>query len=106
MKPNQSFQEAFKPNSFQTANDSKLFQNTLQNNSDYKRKLYESYYKVQPEEKGDVESGSSQRKSCCCNPRVCWWEPPRENLPLDFCRDTSLHGLKYISQPQRHLTER
>ncbi|CAG7733824.1 unnamed protein product [Allacma fusca] len=35
-----------------------------------------------------------------------WWEPSSESVPFEFCRDTSLHGLKYIYQPQRHLTER
>lgn len=59
------------------------------------------------DEPDDVEKGSSTKKAnCCCNARLCWWEPPKQSLPLDFCRDTSLHGLKYISQPQRHITER
>ena len=37
---------------------------------------------------------------------VWWYEPKEETLPFEFCRDTSLHGLKYILQPQRHLSER
>ncbi|CAL8093922.1 unnamed protein product [Orchesella dallaii] len=35
-----------------------------------------------------------------------WWDPPQNSLPVEFCQDTSLHGLKYIGQPQRHLSER
>src|SRR5665811_996626 len=37
---------------------------------------------------------------------ISWWEPPEENLSSEFCRDTSLHGLKYITQSKRHLSER
>ncbi len=30
---------------------------------------------------------------------------PKE-VAADFCAETSLHGLKYIGQKKRHLTER
>jgi len=53
-----------------------------------------------------TETGTLIRNEGCCNNKVCWWEPPLECLPLDFCNNTSLHGLKYISQSKRHLSER
>lgn len=37
---------------------------------------------------------------------VQWWNPEEESMPIDFCRDTSLHGLKYIGQQNRHISER
>lgn len=47
-------------------------------------------------------------RKCCESTKICWWEPDPEypNSTVDFCLDTSLHGMKYICQPQRHLTER
>lgn len=35
-----------------------------------------------------------------------WWEPSEESLIASFCRDSSIHGLPFIVQPKRHLTER
>ncbi len=29
-----------------------------------------------------------------------------ENLPMDFCKNSSLHGLKYIGERRQHLVER
>ncbi|ODM96336.1 Pickpocket protein 28 [Orchesella cincta] len=63
-----------------------------------------------------VTEGSVRRKyrdsvlssKCCESTKLCWWEPDPEypSSTVDFCLDTSLHGMKYICQPQRHLTER
>lgn len=29
-----------------------------------------------------------------------------ENLPMDFCKNSSLHGLKYIGERRQHFVER
>ena len=61
-------------------------------------------------------SGSFRKKSfadkvpprCCGSTRICWWEPDMSDVndTVDFTQETSLHGLKFICQPQRHLIER
>ncbi|CAL8072486.1 unnamed protein product [Orchesella dallaii] len=48
-------------------------------------------------EKAYLESGS-------CNWE--WYDPPENAIPVNFCLDTSLHGLKYLGQTRRHLCER
>ncbi|CAL8128762.1 unnamed protein product [Orchesella dallaii] len=50
--------------------------------------------------RGDGESGG------CCSWKFCWWNPPQEALVSEFFNESSLHGLKYIGQPKRHITER
>lgn len=35
-----------------------------------------------------------------------WYSPPEQSAPVQFCLDTSLHGLKYLGQPERHIFER
>lgn len=49
----------------------------------------------------DTESVTGERFE-----NVGWWEPPQDSFPVEFCQDTSLHGLKYIGQSRRHLSER
>ncbi len=59
------------------------------------------------EDTADEDDGESKAKGGgCCDSKICWWEPPLECLPLDFCSNTSLHGLKYLGQSKRHLSER
>ncbi len=47
-------------------------------------------------------------EKCCASTRLCWWEPDSEDVSntVDFSQETSLHGLKFICQSQRHLAER
>jgi len=40
------------------------------------------------------------------NSHIMWWNPKSDILPTQFCLDSSLHGLKYWCQPQRHILER
>ncbi len=35
-----------------------------------------------------------------------WYNPSEDNIPVSFCTDSSLHGLKYIGQHKRHTVER
>jgi hypothetical protein len=28
------------------------------------------------------------------------------DLPFEFCRESSLHGLRFVGQPKRHIVER
>lgn len=35
-----------------------------------------------------------------------WYNPPENGAPAQFCFDTTLHGLKYLGQPGRHVFER
>jgi hypothetical protein len=32
--------------------------------------------------------------------------PGKKYLPAEFCMESSLHGLKFIGQPKRHIVER
>ncbi|XP_035705890.1 pickpocket protein 28-like isoform X2 [Folsomia candida] len=45
---------------------------------------------------------------CCAATKLCWWDPDMDDIndTVDFTQETSLHGLKFLCQPQRHLTER
>jgi len=52
------------------------------------------------------EDGSPSLSPGWCDKKLCWYQPRLESLPLDFCNNTSLHGLKYLGQSKRHLTER
>jgi len=68
------------------------------------------------ESNGESDGGRLRRKSladkvadkCCGSTVICWWEPDMDDVndTVDFSLETSLHGLKYICQPQRHLVER
>jgi len=54
-----------------------------------------------------VTTGSIRRKyrdsilntKCCESTKLCWWEPDPEypSSTVDFCLDTSLHGMKVCS---------
>ncbi len=35
-----------------------------------------------------------------------WYNPSVDSVPVSFCMDTSLHGLKYMGQQKRHIFER
>lgn len=35
-----------------------------------------------------------------------WWQPEQDSIPAQFLDSSSMHGLKYISQPKRHAIER
>ncbi len=35
-----------------------------------------------------------------------WYDPPEDSAPVKFCMDTSLHGLQYLGQRNRHICER
>jgi hypothetical protein len=35
-----------------------------------------------------------------------WWEPDNERNLAEFCMQTSIHGLKYLGEPRRHICER
>lgn len=35
-----------------------------------------------------------------------WYNPPEDSIPVEFCLETSLHGLKYMGQQKRHIFER
>lgn len=35
-----------------------------------------------------------------------WWQPDQESIPAQFLEASSMHGLKYVSQPKRHILER
>jgi len=37
---------------------------------------------------------------------IWWWEPSKQKLPVEFCKESSMHGLYHIVQSKRHLTER
>jgi hypothetical protein len=38
--------------------------------------------------------------------RVRWWEPDHERNLAQYCMSTSIHGLKYLGEPKRHIFER
>jgi len=35
-----------------------------------------------------------------------WWEPDNERNLAEYCMQTSVHGLKYLGEPRRHISER
>lgn len=35
-----------------------------------------------------------------------WYDPPEDSVPVVFCVNTSLHGLRYLGQKKRHICER
>lgn len=37
---------------------------------------------------------------------IGWWQPPKKSLFFEYLENSSMHGLKYIAQPKRHLSER
>jgi len=37
---------------------------------------------------------------------IWWWQPNKKSLFVEFCNETSAHGLKYVTKPRRHLSER
>lgn len=42
------------------------------------------------------------------NMEGCWGDEPtgKRYLPAEFCMESSLHGLRFIGQPKRHVVER
>ena len=53
----------------------------------------------------DPELGLDSEPECCNGPS--WWvTPPADSLPVAYCTENTMHGLKYIAAPQRHLSER
>lgn len=38
--------------------------------------------------------------------KFCWWEPSQSSLPVEFCRNSSIHGLSFIGKPKLHMSER
>ena len=37
---------------------------------------------------------------------VGWWQPSKNSLLFEYLGNSSMHGLKYLAQPRRHLSER
>lgn len=35
-----------------------------------------------------------------------WYEPPEDRLPVTFCLESSMHGLKYVGKRKLHICER
>ncbi|CAL8128773.1 unnamed protein product [Orchesella dallaii] len=56
-------------------------------------------------EKGE-ESRNVRKNKRFCSWKWCWWNPPQEAIVAEFRNETSLHGLHYIGQPKRHISER
>jgi len=40
------------------------------------------------------------------NSSIWWWQPNQKSLFVEFCNETSTHGLKFMTKPRRHLSER
>jgi hypothetical protein len=59
-----------------------------------------SIYNSLPNENDDDDDFTGDRSS------IWWWEPPKRSIPIEFCNETSTHGLKFLAMPKRHLTER
>lgn len=38
--------------------------------------------------------------------KLWWWQPIQDSIPAQFLEASSMHGLKYVSQPKRHIIER
>jgi hypothetical protein len=82
----------------------------------HRSKLVQSPIMVNPSEVSYFEGNHHPRRkhhngSCCGGIKsrdCCWWEPDQEDTcdSVDFALETSLHGLKYMCQPKRHLIER
>ncbi|CAL8109589.1 unnamed protein product [Orchesella dallaii] len=49
--------------------------------------------------------GVEKDNGCSCG-KVCWWYPDQDSVPAEYLESSSMHGLKYVSQPKRHLIER
>lgn len=49
---------------------------------------------------------NSGQGSSCWNKRKFWWSPPLNSLPVEFCQETSIHGLKFVAHKKSHVAER
>lgn len=58
--------------------------------------------------KPSIRDPHAHSYKCCGSTKCCWWEPDMADInnTVDFTQETSLHGLRFICQPQRHLFER
>lgn len=54
----------------------------------------------------DNNEYSDAEDCCCCNQKWCWWGPGPDSLISAYCRDTSIHGLRFMGQQNRHFAER
>lgn len=52
----------------------------------------------------DIERGSATGTGPQTG--IWWWSPPPNAIPVEFCRETSIHGLKFIFREKSHLSER
>lgn len=58
--------------------------------------------KIGARNKDEADDGNSG----CCNRKFCWWVPDQDSISVAFCNETSIHGLRFLGQVKRHLTER
>lgn len=55
----------------------------------------------------DPEDEDEGQSKCFGNlERSKWWNPDSERNWTQFCMNTSIHGLKYVAESQRHIYER
>ncbi|CAG7722532.1 unnamed protein product [Allacma fusca] len=55
----------------------------------------------------DKKFNNSSNCETCCNTSTHWWtEPPKDSLLVSYFRENGMHGLKYVAEPHRHLSER
>ncbi|CAL8109591.1 unnamed protein product [Orchesella dallaii] len=60
--------------------------------------------------KGNSESEEAENligdDSNWCNKKWCWWSPPQDSIGVSFCSESTIHGLQYLGQRKRHMSER
>lgn len=85
-------------------NISSTYQRELVHNR--KRKFRATVQKHKPALlKVSQEKNESPSSSCCG--KLASWQPDHEkNLLVEFCGSTRMHGLKFIVQDKRHISER
>ena len=56
----------------------------------------------------NTESQIYHEPKCCSRfiDKYKRWQPPEDSVAFDYCRNSGLHGLKYIGQPDHHIVER
>ncbi|CAL8109590.1 unnamed protein product [Orchesella dallaii] len=53
----------------------------------------------------DEDQNQSDNVNCCMQ-KICWWSPAQDLLPIEFCNNSSVHGLSFIGRPKAHLSEK
>lgn len=61
-----------------------------------------------PDNRIEMDGEASSKNCCRIWSKLCWWIPPEDETSpgKEFFLETSIHGLKYVGQRERHLTER